>query len=253
MPRPLRPLVVLLLAAACSSSSPSAAPTPSATPTPSPTPTVSALPVVTNPPHHCGNAESGGSCLGALAPGRYASEGFGVPLTVTVPAGWSNEEDINGRYLLLPKGATRSGIDDDTSDYVRVFPSAVAEPEDCSEADRTADTKAADLASVLQKKAGVKATAPQPVTLGRLSGVVLDLRMAPRWKQTCPGAPYPVVPLFAGGLTPELVDYLLPARAVVRLYLLDSDLGVVGISVVDDSGGAHLAALDAVARSIVFS
>jgi hypothetical protein len=246
-------LLVAVLAAGCSSSSSKQA---APSPTPTPSPTVSAAPAPSDSPRpHCGNAESGGACLGDLAPGHYDSAGFAVQLGVTVPAGWSNQEDINGRYLLLPKGATRTGADAGTSDYVGVYDPVVASDPSCADVDLGAEQKAATLAATLAKRPGIVATRPAPVRLGALSGTVLDLRMAAGWTKTCPDGdpPFPIVPVISGGRPPELIAHDLTKGVVVRLYLLDSDFGTVAVQVQDAAGGSSLAALDVVARSIAFA
>lgn len=246
-------LLVVLLAAGCSSGSTDRAapsPTPPATTAaPSPTGSPSPQPI-------CPNQESGGSCLGALSAGPHRTEAFAASFSYTSPARWSNEEDINGRYLLLPPGSTRTGAEDATSDYIGAYTPVMAAAVDCREdAEPGVGTSPEQIAAALVKRPGLAATAPKPVTLGTLKGTVVDLRLATGSVQGCPDDPtVPVVTTIYGGYRPELIAHAVIKKAVVRLYLLTSpSAGTVAVELQDASGGAHLASLDAVAQTFVFT
>jgi hypothetical protein len=129
-------------------------------------------------------------------------------LAYRVPAGWSNEEDINGRYLLLPPGATR-----------------------------------------------LAATVPKAVSVGSLSGSVVDVRLAAGWRKSCPNGDPPsgLVPTISGGFRPELVNHAVVKGVVVRFYPLPSPSGTVAIELQDATGGRPLDQLDAVAKTFAFS
>lgn len=66
----------------------------------------------------------GGKCLGPLAAGTYTTTEFHPQLTYSVPAGWTNCEDLSGNFLLVPPGGTLDGVDAGTSDYVAAYSSA---------------------------------------------------------------------------------------------------------------------------------
>lgn len=79
----------------------------------------------------CPNGD-GGDCLGPLSAGTYTTVTFHPRITYTVPAGWSNFEDLPGNFLLVPPGGTLTGVNDNTSDFVGVYASIAADAADCS-------------------------------------------------------------------------------------------------------------------------
>ena len=75
--------------------------------------------------HYCPDPGVGGvnTCLGSLQAGTYQTSSFHPPLSYTVPAGWDNEEDLPGNFLVLPPGSTIGGVNLGTSDIWVVPPS----------------------------------------------------------------------------------------------------------------------------------
>ncbi len=51
----------------------------------------------------------GGSCLGNLDPGTYSTSVFDPKITYTVPAGWTNFEDLPGNFWLFQQQDARKG------------------------------------------------------------------------------------------------------------------------------------------------
>jgi len=254
--RPLKPLValVLLLVAACSTSSTERAdPTASAV-----APTASAVAPTaqsSSSTPNCPNLETGGSCLGALSAGTHHTESFAVAFGYTSPADWSNEEDINGRYLLLPPGSSRTAADRGTGDFVAAYTPVQAGARDCGDdGEPGVGQDPSAIAAALSTRPGLKTTAPRSVSLGTLKGSVLDVRLAPGWTKSCPDGdpPTPLVPTISGGFRPELITHAVQGKVVVRIYLLSSPSGTVAVEIQDATGGGHLAMLDAVAQTFMF-
>jgi hypothetical protein len=67
--------------------------------------------------------EHGGTCLGPLAAGTYATQVFGPRIVYTVPEGWTNGEDLPGNFLLQMEGDDR---------YLGIYRN-VAAPDGCDE------------------------------------------------------------------------------------------------------------------------
>jgi hypothetical protein len=90
------------------------------------------------------------------------------------------------------------------------------------------------------------------VTVGGLSGVALDIKLAPTWTKACidpnggPGAN------LITGLPPSSLDHGIGGPLQMRLYLLSHDSDVVAIELDDVSGGAHLDTLDETVQSVRF-
>ncbi len=244
----IQPIVTgcLALAAMCLVGCGSAAPattaagssslaSPSPTPPPSPTPSPSQRPSP-SPPPFCPNA-GGGSCLGRLEAGTYTTTEWKYRLTYTVPSGWGNYEDLPGNFLLVPPGGSLGGVDAGTSDYVGVYASVVPAAPCDGPAQGLMD--AAAMAAYLTREPELSTTSPRAITVGGLSGLVLDIRLAKSWKKSCFPTGGPSAFLITG-LPPSEFDHGIGGDLAIRLYLLDGAASVVGIEVDDLSGGAHL-------------
>jgi hypothetical protein len=80
----------------------------------------------------------------------------------------------------------------------------------------------------------------RPVSVGGLSGIVADLRLARGWSKTCIYSDgLPVQPLITGLGVSYLDHNVLPGQ-VTRLYLLDYLEGALAIEVVDIKDANHL-------------
>ncbi len=209
-------LLVGLMVAGCSSAStpvPSVSPSvgvPSAIGTPasrspyaSSAPSSAALPAVVSPSlAPCPNPE-GGACLGPLQPGTYTTVVFQPSITYQVPAGWANYEDTPGNFLLVPPGNDLPGVNAGTSDYIGIYASIVAATPDCQAGPAPGiGTSAEAIATALSKRPGISSTKPRPVTVGGLTGLVLDAHLAPGWTGVCPySGGSPTVQMITGGAT----------------------------------------------------
>ena len=172
------------------------------------------------------------NCIGAIDAGTYGSQfldpfvtpgGEWTPrygaLTYTVPGGWVNTADWPGEYFLAPEGAPETT-------YVAVISDVVVASRagNCTEEqDPDAGTTAEEIVAALPRP-GVAVSTPEAVTIGGLSGLVVDLALEDDWTTPCPWTedrPYallfvdrPVEEGFAWGLENDLQ---------MRTYFLDID------------------------------
>lgn len=167
--------------------------------------------VPSRPGASCVN-NGGGACLGDLAAGTYRTSRFAPEVEYTVPAGWTNSQDLPGNVLLQPAGGDER--------YVGIFRDATV-PDGCR--DRAAPgvgTSVAAVADWLSRHPGLDTTAPEPVTLGGLNGVRMDVALRWDWRQTCEfSAGRPVVAFLYGG-GPSVLHHVLLPGFTERLYLL---------------------------------
>jgi hypothetical protein len=218
----------VLLVGCSGSSHPTSATGSSSTPSPSPT-TRSVYDVP------CPNPE-GRDCLGLVAAGTYTTQIFDPTLSYTVPAGWANMEDTPGNFLLLPPKQSLEGVNAGTSDYIGVYTS-VFPVNGCDTPDGDVVTPA-QYVRWMTKNPGLVVTGDQAVSVGGLSGRVVDLRVAKTWKETCEGSNIPTVTLESGSSPSSLIHGILKGMAW-RMYLLSYHGSVLAVEV-DDIHDAHL-------------
>ena len=197
-------LLATALMTACTAAPPAA---PAGTPFAAP---ATAAPATAAPPV-CPHVH-GGVCLGPLEAGTYTTRAFKTPLTYTVPDGWANYEDLPGNFLLIPPSGSNEGVDAGTSDYIGVYDGVAPASGDCQERPQadvalTPDAMAAWHAS----HPGLVVEGPEPVTIGGLDGVVLDLAMAEGDIGLCrfPDFDGRIVPVLIGAGPAELSHVLL--------------------------------------------
>jgi len=244
--------VVLVLAlAACQSSgtggSPSgSAASPTSAPTQTDTPEPLAVPRPTDIPTD-GTCDQGHVCLGLLAAGTtYQTRAFEPGITFTVPStGWENLADEGTVFMLLPISAP--------GDAIVFFRGAKAAQADGSFA--TAADTVAGLSDWLASNPLLDITPATPVTIGGLSGVTVEIRIAAGavnhppscHVQTC-------VPLFKGqdlsAHPPWHWDWESDGPEIQRLYLLTATDGVVAIFV-DSLDGSTFDTLSTAADQIL--
>lgn len=233
-------------------------PMPSETPIPVPTdthtPTI--LPTLTPTRPVCPNPY-GGACLGELEPGSYTTVRFKPTLTYRVPEGWANLEDLPGNFLLQRLSDYRES-EISTGSFVGVYQN-VAAPDGCNER-RAPDVgqSVADLTAWFQANEQLTTTDPQPVTIGGLTGVYIEVAKAP----DAPGCAWELeaqygkfVPLIIGGGTSELHHVTLSPEWKERLYILSfGDDGNVVIEVGPEGGSLpdYLAVVEPVLATFVF-
>lgn len=125
----------------------------------------------------CPNPE-GGTCRGPLDPGTYRTLTFQPRITYTVPAGWVNAEDLPGNFWLYleddlqdgPAGGSYLGI------YQNIHAAAINCAEDWQEG---VGTTPEHLVAWYRSIPGVEVSEPQPVTVGGLSGLQIDISQIP--------------------------------------------------------------------------
>ena len=153
------------------------------------------------------------NCLGDVDAGEHASRFF-TPLVppgeswspafgqvrFTVPDGWAMAADWPNRLYLEPSDwyATQGAgtITDVNGIYALARPGAAVRSSTCDATlDPTIGTRAADLAAYLADHPDLDVGAPQPVTIGSMTGFIVDARLDPSVSTTCNGRVE--VPLFA--------------------------------------------------------
>jgi hypothetical protein len=261
-------LASVMLATGCAaqtSKSPEAAPPASS----SPSAAVKTSPTAT-PRAPCPNPE-GGVCLGLLKAGTYTTMRFRPDTTYTVPDGWQNFEDTPGNFLLVAPGYDLRGVNEGGSDFIGIYTSISAANRLCStEAEVQSDEPgvartSSAIADEFMRRPGLATTPSIPVSVGGLSGVVLDITLADGWTGTCFYAPggLPVVQMFRG-VSPSSLDHPMGPGLTMRLYLLDIPGGLttssgtpvapgtLAIEVDDFAEGAHLDSYSAIVDQIRF-
>jgi hypothetical protein len=231
---------------------------PSANPSPTSAGTgeaaASVAPSLTGRPPCPAGTGRGGTCLGVLSAGTYSTTSFTPSITYTVPGGgWSNWEDRAGIFMLLAPGESFAGVEPDTSEWVGVFRSIGATAAGCDEKVEPGVVSAQALTDWFRCQPGLVVTKPQPTSIGGLSGLMIDLSLAPNWTGTCPFIPdIPLVPLLLGTGPSEGLGVVVEASWKTRLYLLDSDDDNIAIYVMDHPGRFSLKDYDAVIRTMQF-
>ena len=164
-----------------------------------------------------GCTDPGGNwCLGDLEAGSYASmflaprvppngdpnhgSHFGA-LTYTVPDGWANDHDTYHDYGLVARA------DYDRPDYyssgsagaidVLVRPAAASQDANCDPVQQPGVARTVDaMVGWASHHPGVVAAPASAISIGSLTGQMVDLDIASSWKTSCAGFDGPVVELF---------------------------------------------------------
>ena len=214
-----------------------------------------------HPPSFCPNPE-GSACLGELsADQRYTTKVFGPRLTYRVPiSGWFNYEDTPGNFLLVPPKNDLPGVNAGTADFLGVYtaiaPARIIRRKECeTELQPGAGTSPKVMAAWFRRQPDLVVSSPEPVRVGGLRGVVLDLRTKPGAKLTsCTvgGQEIIVAGLFSG-VAPSSLDHAVIPGMTMRLFLLSSAGNVLGIELDDiDQAPGGLDQLTATARRLEF-
>jgi hypothetical protein len=237
----MRKLVVtaifaVLTAAGCGSANTSSAPPASPT-TPSVAPHSSApLASPTTPPA-----------------ATHTSTGFLPQITYALPAGWTSDVDEPAEWRILPPGSTHRGAENGTSDAIAIHVRIAASAADCTGVPQPGiGQKPTDIATYWAQLSGLTTTAPQPISVGGLTGVVLDITTSKSWTKPCPySGATPTVPLIVGLINTDL-DHPMQAGWSTRVYLLGLNGGTLAIEVQDVTGGSHFAQYAAIIQTIQF-
>jgi hypothetical protein len=207
--------------------------------------------VSTEPARQCPNPH-GGVCLGLLEDGEYTTARFQPTLTYSVPAGWDNEEDLSGNFLLVPPDGDLAGVDAGTSDYIGVY-SAVQASGGCDGPPASGAFTPEEIASAIRQDSNLAVTEPQATKVGGLRGLVMDIELAEDLSDDCPsfGEEGHAVPLILG-VAPSSLDHAIVDGLTMRLYLLEHDGGSLAIEVDDLHEGRNLTAYSKLIRGFAF-
>jgi hypothetical protein len=117
---------------------------------------------------------------------------------------------------------SRQDLGEDASIWLLSDEGARAQQASCPEntGDPAVGRTPSALASWLQTRPGLTVTKPHAVTVGGLSGVSLDVSVAPGWTRTCPGDSRPAVEIFADTDGNEHDVHVL-GDTPMRIFLLD--------------------------------
>jgi len=247
-----------LMLAACQGATPGqsagASPTATLVATPEPTavPTSTPLPLAVPRPTDIptdGSCEQNRVCLGLLESGKsYTTTAFTPQLTFTMPeAGWENISDEGGILQLL--------LISSPGDTIAFFRDPRATDATGGYAEGVG-ASASELAVWLAANPLLVVTPAQPVTVGSLSGMTMDITVAPGTEREGP-ADCPVlrcVPFFRGmdasKFTTWAWDWGSAGVERQRLYLLTATEGVVAIFV-DSLDGTTFDALTKTADKLL--
>lgn len=177
----------------------------------------------------------GGQCLGELEGGtQYRTETFTPQIVYSTPAGWSNMEDLQGNFLLLPPNRSIDGVDAGTADYLGIYSGATVSATDCTPAPMPGvGLKPDAVAAALAERPGLDVSAPREVVVGGLKGVLIDIGMEPESKAGCKvDGGLRIVPLFIG-VGPASVEHAQGAGLRTHLYVLDHGGSNVVVEVSD--------------------
>ena len=109
-----------------------------------------------------------------------------------MPAGWVSDVDrgdppFPGEWRIIPPGGTPSGADNGINDVIAVHVRIAASAADCSAVPQPGvGITPTAIATYWASLAGLVTTTPQAVTVGGLSGLVMDITISPTWTKTCP-------------------------------------------------------------------
>ena len=198
----------------------------------------------------------GGTCRGEMPAGTYTTRTFKPTLTFTVPVGWTNFNDAPGNFGLVPPGGdwfavTQTGA---PTDRVGVFQRIAPTGSRCGD-DAAAVRGAGAYVRWLQANPGLSITNLKRVTVGGLSGFVLDLRLRPGWTKTCKWSQgHPAVQFLHGvnPTEPKMIVNTWPQPFATRLYLLDYKHATFGIEIDSVRGSRWLDAYDNVVMTFRF-
>jgi serine/threonine-protein kinase len=198
----------------------------------------------------------GGTCRGEMPAGTYTTRSFKPALTFTVPVGWTNFNDSEGNFGIVPPSgdwaATINGYP--PTDRIGVWQRVAPTGSRCGDDASTVRSAAAYL-HWLEADPGLSITNLRRVTVGGLSGFVLDMRIRRSWKETCKWSHGAPAIQFLHGMAPtapQMIVNIWPQPFATRLYLLDYNRATFGIEIDAVEGGAKLAAYDTIVKSFHF-
>jgi hypothetical protein len=187
-----------------------------------------------------------------MGAGKHVSALFGVPLTYEVPAGWSNHADSPGEYVIYAPGSAAAATEGGARDWIAFLVNVTFNPEGCPPQPAFDEgATAADIADWMAARANLVTTTPEPVSVGGLDGLVLDVRLSDDAPVEC--FTEPGVFLVHGLGASEGYDQGIGPGVAMRFYFFDHGDEVLMIEVDDVSGGDRLDEFSAVLDTVQFS
>ncbi|MEA2673497.1 MAG: hypothetical protein QOI92_689 [Chloroflexota bacterium] len=181
---------------------------------------------------HVGCTQNQGWCLGDLPAGTHVSTIF-TPFvapsawtyaygkfTYTTPAGWASTTDCDGCYVLAKQGAP-------ANTNINIWNDVAAHRQDdqCTGGPAAGVGRSADaIVTWLTTLPGLVTSTPVPVTIGGLSGKMVDLAVKPTWTATCSYADPPgraLVSTFSDPVKQDGLDWNIQADGQTRIIALD--------------------------------
>ncbi len=243
--RAFLPFVLTLVVAGCSSGTPTPTPSAGSSAISQPTAAPSAVTEVVCTPN------AGDACVGPLAAGTHTSVLFAPQITFEVPAGWGNHADSAAEYVLFAPGGKPKASEFGALDWIAFEANVTLTPEGCDpQSPFDASKSATDIAAWMAGRSNLTTTSPRPVSVGGLTGLVLDVRLADNAPVEC--LPLPGV-LLVHGLPPSNgYDQAILAGTAMRFYFFDHGDDVLMIEIDDVSGGNRLDEFAAVLDTVSF-
>jgi hypothetical protein len=159
----------------------------------------------------------GGNCLGPLEPGQYQTATFQPAITYTVPAGWTNFEDLPGNFWLFQQEDEQEGALGGS--YLGIYQNIHAAAINCDEAwEEGIGTTPTELVAWYQSVPGLVVSEPKSVNVGGLDGLQIDLGLEPG-VDTCRYDTYEGIPLIIGDGVSDVHHVILP-ELDLRLVIL---------------------------------
>ena len=184
-----------------------------------------------------------------LDAGTYVYDQAQPNVTLEVPDHWYLSEAMPRHFGLHPEDVS-------VDESVRIwFDMRVASTDPaCPEVPQAGvGHSAGDLVRAFTTNPGIAASAPKPFSVGGLDGQVLDVGLAPDWKQACPFTDnVPSVPLFVDDdVEGEPAFWGVSGHERLRLAVLDDRHGSNVMVTIDSTSGTTLDALEGTAKPIL--
>lgn len=170
-----------------------------------------------------------------LTAGDYTTASFRPPVTASLPDGWRIAADEADYAALGPATSDVVGI------HLFRSPLPASQASDCpQEAVPDVGPTAADLVAWIRGRPGLVTSEPQPVSIGGLSGLMLDAGIVSGWSPSCPFANgLPTVPLFVSA-TPGNYRWVVAGSERLRLYVFDVPGDGTVVVDIDDFDGSFM-------------
>ena len=191
---------------------PTAAPSPTAQPTAAATaaPTTAPTSSATWPTWFTPGAIADANGAGILSAGSHGTRVFKPAFTFGAPEGWVNAYDEPNYFTLFPDSPANAAQFTRTGELAQsIFMGLHSSPWfTCESAENNSGATAADRVAAMMTSEALSVSESIDVTLGDLTGKMVDVRRNPDWTDTCPG----------DAELPEGVD---PMDERTRAFLLD--------------------------------